>query len=79
MAFDSFSAFIAMEGHGPYVWSYYAVFFIFLAGMMIWSVRRHRSVIEACRRRLAQQDATQGKDARPKPQATFTRVEVSQD
>ncbi|GHD44947.1 heme exporter protein D [Marinobacter persicus] len=79
MAFDSFSAFIAMEGHGPYVWSCYAVFFILVAGMMIWSARRNRAVIEGCKRRFDQQQGTSGRDARPKASATFTRVEVSQD
>ncbi|MGM0953412.1 MAG: heme exporter protein CcmD [Pseudomonadota bacterium] len=79
MAFDSFSAFIAMEGHGPYVWACYAVFLVLVAGMMIWSARRNRAIIEVCRRRFEQQEVTTGKDARTKAAATFTRVEVSQD
>lgn len=79
MAFDSFSAFIAMDGHGPYVWACYAVFLVLVAGMMIWSARRNRAVIEECRRRFEQQQGTSGKDARPRAAATFTRVDVSQD
>lgn len=78
MAFDSFSALIAMEGHGPYVWACYAVFVILVAGMMIWSARRNRAVMASCRRRFEQQ-GTSGRDARQKAAATFTRVEVSQD
>jgi len=79
MAFDSFSAFLAMEGHGPYVWTCYAVFVVFLTGMMIWSARRNRAVIEGCKRRFEQQRGTSGQDVRQKASATFTRVEVSQD
>ncbi|MED5468281.1 MAG: heme exporter protein CcmD [Pseudomonadota bacterium] len=45
MAFDSFSAFIAMEGHGPYVWACYAVFAVLLVGLMIWSSRHHQAVM----------------------------------
>jgi len=76
MAFDSLSAFIAMEGHGPYVWTCYAVFVIFLAGLMIGSARRNRAVLEACKRGIEQQGSTTG--TRPKAAATFTRVDVSQ-
>lgn len=78
MAFDSFSAFIAMEGHGPYVWACYAVFAVLLVGLMVWSARHNREVFESCRRRHEQQQGSADK-ARPKAAATFTRVEVSQD
>ncbi|HBM48570.1 MULTISPECIES: heme exporter protein CcmD [unclassified Marinobacter] len=78
MAFDSFSAFIAMEGHGPYVWACYAVFVVLLGGLMIWSARRNRAVYDSCRRRLEQQQGSKD-SVRPKAAATFTRVEVSQD
>ncbi|MBY6031760.1 heme exporter protein CcmD [Marinobacter daepoensis] len=77
MAFESFSAFIAMEGHGPYVWTCYAVFAVLLIGLMVQSYRHHRAVTSACKRRYQQQKSTVGN--RPKPAATFTRVEVSQD
>jgi len=79
MAFDSFSAFLAMEGHGPYVWTCYVVFVVFVAGMMIWSARRNWAVIEGCKRRFEQQQGTSAQDVRQKASATFTRVEVSQD
>ncbi|PSF06153.1 heme exporter protein CcmD [Marinobacter fuscus] len=78
MAFDSFSAFLAMEGHGPYVWACYGVFAILLGGLMIWSRRRHRSVLAECRRRYQQQDQRANK-GQTKTAATFTRVEVSQE
>ncbi|GBO83050.1 heme exporter protein CcmD [Marinobacter salsuginis] len=76
MAFDSFSAFMVMEGHGPYVWSCYAAFFLLMIGLMVWSLRRRKAAIEACRRgyefQAGQQDASASA-------ASFTRVKVSQD
>lgn len=78
MAFDSFSAFMAMEGHGPYVWGSYAVFALLLFGMMVWSVKRNQSVIGACRLRYETEVNASGQPAR-QASATFTRVEISQD
>lgn len=77
MAFESFSAFIAMEGHGPYVWTCYGVFFVLMIGLMFWSRRRRSATMEACRRNYERQAEGQQRAARPA--ATFTRVEVSQD
>ncbi|MCG7199207.1 heme exporter protein CcmD [Marinobacter pelagius] len=77
MAFDSFSAFIAMEGHGPYVWTCYGVFFVLMVGLMAWSRRRRSATMAACRRNYERQERGQQRAARPA--ATFTRVEVSQD
>lgn len=45
MRFDSFSAFLFMEGHGPYVWTCYAVFVLGLAGVAFWSARQRTKVI----------------------------------
>jgi len=78
MAFDSFSAFLTMEGHGPYVWACYAVFFVLLAAMAHWSVRARKTVIDACRRGYEFQ-ADKSKTAAPAPAASFARVNVSQD
>lgn len=77
MAFDSLSAFLAMEGHGPYVWTCYGVFFVLMVGLMVWSSRRRSATMEACRRIYERQD--QGGQQAARPAATFTRVEVSQD
>lgn len=77
MAFDSLSAFLAMEGHGPYVWACYGVFLLLMVGLMVRSLRRHRAVVQACRR-LHESDGGRGKAARP-AEATFARVNVSQD
>lgn len=77
MAFDSFSAFMVMEGHGPYVWSCYAAFFLLIIGLMVWSLRRRNAAIEACRRGYELQAGQ--KDQQAASAASFTRVKVSQD
>ncbi len=77
MAFDSFSAFLVMEGHGPYVWVCYGVFVLLLAGMMFWSFRTHQDIYQICKRGYERQSTVD--QPRPKATATFTRVEVSQD
>ncbi|MCL1481900.1 MAG: heme exporter protein CcmD [Marinobacter sp.] len=46
MAFDSFGAFLAMEGHGPYVWASYGVFFVLMAVLMVGSYRRRNAVLQ---------------------------------
>lgn len=78
MAFDSLAAFLSMEGHGPYVWTCYGAFFVLMASLMIWSVRRRRAVIQSCRRQF---ESLEGKDgsAATRAAATFTRVNVTQD
>ena len=40
MYFDSFSEFIAMGNHGPYVWGAYGVTVIVIAGLLITAARR---------------------------------------
>ena len=79
MAFDSFSAFIAMEGHGPYVWACYAVFSVLLVAMMIWSVRARKAAIESCRRGYEFQVEKSKVASTPTSSASFARVNVSQD
>ncbi|HEA53998.1 hypothetical protein LCGC14_1536710 [marine sediment metagenome] len=90
MAFDSFSAFMAMEGHGPYVWSCYAMFFVLMMVMMVWSVRSRKAAIESCRRGYEFQagklhgdsiesSSEKSKVAYSAPSAAFERVDVSQD
>jgi len=44
MKFDSFSAFLAMDGHGLYVWLCYGVgFFVFLC-MLMFSLRKRSTI-----------------------------------
>jgi heme exporter protein D len=51
MAFDSFEAFIAMEGHGPYVWACYLVFFVLSLVFIAWSKRQRRVALDGLARR----------------------------
>lgn len=79
MAFDSFSAFIWMEGHGPYVWTCFAVFALLLGGQMIGSLQRHRRVM----RSLHRQNMMSGEDPRQSRQpvaasASFAPVQTSE-
>lgn len=76
MAFDSLQAFWAMEGHGPYVWTCYAVFFLCTLAMAWWSLRSHRQVIRQHYREqtLARDESVGG--ARP-ASAGFQRIHPS--
>lgn len=54
MRFDSLADFIAMGGHGPFVWSAYAIAFVVIVFNFVWPVvlkKRHIS-------RMRQQQAT---------------------
>lgn len=79
MAFDSFTAFIVMEGHGPYVWTCYGVFLLMLGALGYWSLHQRRRVMFTQRRDLARSAA--GQDAAPRAvvNANFNRVNESQD
>ncbi|WP_417500797.1 heme exporter protein CcmD [Marinobacter sp.] len=79
MAFDSFAAFVSMEGHGPYVWACYAVFFVLMIVLMAGSVRSRNAAIESCRRRYEFQADKSTVAAAPTTSASFARVNVSQD
>lgn len=78
MAFDSFSAFIAMGGHGPYVWASYGMFFVLLSAVMIWSVQRRNAAVEACRR-LYESQGGERSGSNANVQASFARVNVPKD
>ncbi len=79
MAFDSFAAFVSMEGHGPYVWACYITFFVVLVQLMVWSYRRRSAAVESCRRGFEIQEGEKGAGASSGASATFSRVTVSQD
>lgn len=79
MAFDSFAAFVSMEGHGPYVWACYITFFAVLVPLMIRSYRRRTSAMESCRRGFEHQDKEKNPAVPSGASATFSRVTVSQD
>ncbi len=62
MAFDSFTEFLAMGGHGFYVWLSYGLTFMVLAGLAWHALGSHkrerRALIEqALRNRASQQTA----------------------
>lgn len=53
MEFNSLSEIIAMGGHGPYVWTSYAVYCLVFAYLLWQPIRRYRNTLK----RLAQQEA----------------------
>ncbi len=80
MAFDSLSAFIAMEGHGPYVWTCYGVFFLFLFGMAQASIRQRRNLVR--RQQQEQKMGTVRQQAEAEMRlvgGAFQRVSISQN
>lgn len=79
MAFDSFGAFLSMEGHGPYVWACYITFFAVLVPLMFGSYRRRAAAMESCRRGFEMQEGGKGGKASAGSSATFSRVTVSHD
>jgi heme exporter protein D len=75
MAFDSFHAFIAMGGHGPYVWACYVVFLALSLVLIQWSRTQRRAVLQRLARRQAGPDtASTGKAS-----ADFARVDSQTD
>lgn len=79
MAFDSLTAFVVMEGHGPYVWTCYGVFFLLLGALVFWSLHQRRQVMAAQRRELSRTGRDQSSTSRPVAIASFSRVNDSQD
>lgn len=75
MAFDSVSAFITMGGHGPYVWTCYAVFVLFLFGLVSWSRRQRKAVLRSQKRQMNLEEASSSA-SQPAP-ASFTRIHPS--
>lgn len=73
MAFDSLDAFLAMGGHGPYVWACYLVFFGLSFVLIGWSKKQHKAVLQGLARRQAVPDKSKTGTAT----ADFTRVDSS--
>jgi heme exporter protein D len=57
MQFDSFSALFAMEGHGVFVWSAYAIAVIILLALVIAPLRKKRRFFRDCALRLRREQA----------------------
>ncbi len=53
--FDSIDAFIAMGGHGPYVWAAYGLSLAIMAWLAIAPLRRQRALLTELRQRLQAQ------------------------
>jgi heme exporter protein D len=51
MAFDSLSAFLAMGGHGPYVWSAWGLTALLLVGVVVHARAERRALLRDLRRR----------------------------
>ena len=49
MYFDSVAAALAMNGHGAYVWSAYALTLVVLAYLLTWPLRRQRRLLRELR------------------------------
>lgn len=79
MAFDSLTSLIVMEGHGPYVWTCYGVFFLLLGALVYWSLLQRRRVVSAQRRDMARAAAGQSATPQAAVGASFNRVHESQD
>lgn len=58
MYFESFSAALAMDGHGAYVWSAYLIVFLSVIGLVLQPRRKQRAIMRQIagenRRREAQ-------------------------
>lgn len=63
MSFDSLQAFMAMEGHGGYVWSSYALALGVVVFIIVTPLRRRRRFLAEQASRLARSGA--GGDTRP--------------
>jgi heme exporter protein D len=53
--FHSVAEFLAMGGHGPYVWSAYGIALAVLVGLVAQPLRRCRATLEAVRRAAARE------------------------
>ena len=53
--FENFDAFIAMGGHGPYVWAAYGLSLTLMAWLALAPLRRQRALLADLRQRLQAQ------------------------
>lgn len=57
MAFTSFGAFLAMGGHGPYVWAVWGVTALLMAACIIHARFERRQLASAVKRRARRGDS----------------------
>jgi len=60
MYFSSWQALWEMSGHGPYVWSAYAISFFVLITLLVYPLHKQRQVLKAIKLRHQHQEATHG-------------------
>lgn len=78
MVFDSFSAFLLMDGHGPYVWTCYGAFFL-LTGLIAWqSLRERRRVVQNQQRQQTLASSGQAQRSEPPSGGGFQRIPSTQ-
>ncbi|MGM0982941.1 MAG: heme exporter protein CcmD [Pseudomonadota bacterium] len=67
MAFDSLSAFLAMGGHGVYVWASWGVTGLLLLGVVLHARAERRALLRDLRRRVRREQhlGTSGAAATP--------------
>ncbi|EXJ12189.1 MULTISPECIES: heme exporter protein CcmD [Nitrincola] len=58
MSFDSFSEFLAMGGHGLYVWSSYALGLAVMLGCVLSPILTRKRLITEQQRRLRREEET---------------------
>lgn len=59
MYFDSLQALIGMDGHGPYVWTAYAISLVTLAAMLVTPLGRRRRFLAQQAQIVRRQQARQ--------------------
>lgn len=59
MVFDSVSALLAMDGHGPYVWFSYGASVLVLVGLIISAAQRRRAAVARIRAMLRREQASE--------------------
>ncbi|WOX05319.1 heme exporter protein CcmD [Microbulbifer pacificus] len=55
--FDDFASFLAMNGHGPYVWFSYGVTIAVLVALVLVPLLRQRKMREQFQRQIRQEEA----------------------
>lgn len=58
MNFDSFSEFLAMDGHGLYVWLSYAIALVLFVINLVSPLLRKKQLISELKRRLRREKST---------------------
>lgn len=65
MYFDSFSALLAMDGHGGFVWSAYAITLLVIVLMVVIPIRRRRRVLLELQGQLRRETQAESKEGAP--------------